>query len=84
MLMMHKECLNELSKHFKSNLFFSHSEDKKQLRCPLAPFGLPVYMTCLFMRRGVCPAVYILLMFTSAIIELGEDLHWAQTIQTTT
>jgi len=25
------------------------------------------------MRRGVCPAVYILLMFTSAIIELGED-----------
>lgn len=58
MLMMHKECLNQLSKHFKSNLFFSHSEDKKQLRCPLAPFGLPVYMTCLYEEGRLSSCLY--------------------------
>lgn len=42
------------------------------------PFGLLVYMTYLYEEGRYCPAVYTLHMFTFAIIELGEDLHWAQ------
>lgn len=42
----------------------------------LAPFGLPVYTTCLYEEGCYCPALYNLQLFTSAIIEQGEDLHW--------
>lgn len=42
MLMMHKECLNELSKHFKSNLFFPTARIKNNLDALLLP------LDCLF------------------------------------
>lgn len=58
------------------NLFYSHRKDKKtQLTYPFAP--LDCRFTC-DEGRLLSRCLYL---FTLAIIELGEDLHWVQSYE---